>query len=198
MERAKQRPSAGTVFGLLAVLIALGGTAVARQSASTSAVGAKKVKKIAAAQVVRLAPGLSVASAQTATSATNATNAINATNAANANNASQLGGIGASGYQRTLRWAEVDGDGTSAAVVHGNATGAFKGGSMGLYVVSFEPDILNCAIVATYKRGSGTSGEVIASPTGVNTNVFVQHFDSAGNAANLVGGGDGFYVAVFC
>lgn len=78
MQNDSWRPSPGTIFGLLAIVIALGGTAVARQTASTSVVSTKKVKKIAASQIQRLAPSLSVASANTANSANTASTAASA------------------------------------------------------------------------------------------------------------------------
>jgi len=186
MKRDKWHPSSGTVFGLIAIVIALAGTAVARQTASTSTVGAKGVKKIAAKQVRLLAPSLSVASAKTAASATTAADAA------------QLGGVAASGYQRTVRWAEVEGDALTATVVNGNATGALKaGGTPGLYQVNFAPDISNCAIVATDKRGGG-EGELNARHLSSTTSLTVQHFDSTGAGENYSGTGDGFFVAVFC
>ena len=186
MKREKWRPSPGTLFGLIAIVIALAGTAVARQTASTSAVGAKGVKKIAAKQVRLLAPGLSVASAKTATSATTAANAV------------QLGGVDASGYQRTVRWAEIEADASTATVANGNATGASKaGGTPGLYQVNFDPDISNCAIVATNKAAAG-GGEVLAKHLLSTTSLDVLHLDSTGAGENYSGAPDGFFVAVFC
>ena len=63
------RPSPAIVVVALALLAALAGTAVAGPSATTSAISKKKVKKIATKQINKLAPGLSVASADTAANA---------------------------------------------------------------------------------------------------------------------------------
>jgi hypothetical protein len=61
------RPSPALVVGVLALVAALGGTAVAEEaSTSDTPVTKKKVRKIAKRQINRLAPGLSVAHADTA------------------------------------------------------------------------------------------------------------------------------------
>ena len=83
MERSKWRPTPGTVFGLLALVIAVAGTAIAGPLARTSVLNKKEkkqVKSIANGQINQLAPGLAVAKAE------------NATNAANASNAAKVGG----------------------------------------------------------------------------------------------------------
>jgi hypothetical protein len=68
-----RRPHPAVVVGVLALVAALAGTAVAGPTANTSAVSKKKVKKIAKKQakkqIKKLAPGLSVAHAETADSA---------------------------------------------------------------------------------------------------------------------------------
>jgi hypothetical protein len=86
------RPSAGLAVAALGLMAAVAGTAVAGESASTSAVSKKKVKKIAVKQVNKLAPGLSVASADTAESAGTATTADSAQTANTATNSSRLQG----------------------------------------------------------------------------------------------------------
>jgi len=85
-----RRPSPGVVLGVIALVAALAGTAVAADpTATTSALSKKKVKKIANKQITKRAPDLAVASAD---NATNAQNAVNATNATNANNANAVDG----------------------------------------------------------------------------------------------------------
>ena len=76
------------VAAALAILAALAGTAVAGPGASTSAISKKKVKKIVAKEVAKLAPGLSVASAQTAQTT---------------NDAQALGGEPPSAFERSGR-----------------------------------------------------------------------------------------------
>jgi hypothetical protein len=73
------RPSPAIVLAAVALVAALAGTALAGSDATTSAINKKKVKKIATKQATKqinkLAPGLSVASADTAASANTAANA---------------------------------------------------------------------------------------------------------------------------
>jgi hypothetical protein len=83
------RPSAAIVVGVLALVAALAGTALAGSDATTSAPSKKKVKKIAKRQakkqIKKLAPGLSVAHAETANTANTANSATQAQNAGTAN-----------------------------------------------------------------------------------------------------------------
>jgi hypothetical protein len=74
------RPSPAMIVAVVALIAALGGTALAG-----GVLNKKKVKKISANQVNKLAPGLSVASAR---------------NADNAGNAANLGGLSAADYQQ--------------------------------------------------------------------------------------------------
>jgi hypothetical protein len=85
MEGLTSRPSPAIVVAVVALVAALAGTAVAGPDASTSAINKKKVKKIASKQIKKLAPDLSVASADQAA------------------NAAALGGQPPSAFQRTGR-----------------------------------------------------------------------------------------------
>jgi hypothetical protein len=72
MEHSSWRPSPGTVFGLLALVVAVTGTAFAGPLARTSVLDKKEkkqVRKIAKGQVKKLAAGLAVASAKSASNA---------------------------------------------------------------------------------------------------------------------------------
>lgn len=74
----RHRPAPGTVLGLIALIVALAGTAIAGPSATTSVLDKKEKKqtrKIARAEIAKAAPNLSVRSAQTATNAQTAVNA---------------------------------------------------------------------------------------------------------------------------
>jgi hypothetical protein len=101
-------PSPGILVAVLALVAALAGTAVAGTDATTSAINKKKVKSIAAKQINKLAPGLSVASAETADSADSATRAQNATNATNATNAQRA--TNATNAQNASNARAVDGN----------------------------------------------------------------------------------------
>jgi hypothetical protein len=96
------RPSPGMLVGVLALVAAVVGTAVAGPTATTSKLGKKKVVKIADQEINKLAPGLSVAhaeSANTANTATSADNAdsansaVSAQSALSANTADSVGGV---------------------------------------------------------------------------------------------------------
>jgi hypothetical protein len=191
-------PSPAILVAALALIAAVAGTAVAGPDASTSAITKKKVKKIAAKQINKLAPDLSVAHAA---SADRADTAGTATNADTATNAQRLGGSSPNAFQRTVRWAVVEGSATGASVVRGNATGASRFG-MGQYMVSFAPDIRNCAYVATTgdtDAGIGLSGELSVEQAGNPTDIVVRHRDSTGAFADYpTGGTEGFHIAVFC
>jgi hypothetical protein len=80
----RHRPAPGTVLGLLALIVALAGTAIAGPLATTSVLNKKEKKqtrKIARAEISAAAGNLSVANARNAANATNATNAQSAANA---------------------------------------------------------------------------------------------------------------------
>jgi hypothetical protein len=95
-------PSPAILIAVLALVAALAGTAVAGPDASTSAVSKKTVKKIATKQINKLAPGLSVASAETANTAntaTTATTANTADTAGIASNANAVNGLQVAKFQ---------------------------------------------------------------------------------------------------
>jgi hypothetical protein len=79
----KRRPSPSMIVAILALIVALCGTAIAG-----GVLTKKKVNKV----ITNRAPGLSVASAKKADSATSAINATNATTADKAKNADAVGG----------------------------------------------------------------------------------------------------------
>ena len=113
-KRRFRLPSPALVISMLALAVALGGTAFAANSAVTAK--KHKDKKADIKLIKKLAPTLSVKHAQSASSATtaanathaataasstkamNAVNATNATNATSAANATHLGGVAASSY----------------------------------------------------------------------------------------------------
>jgi hypothetical protein len=77
-----RRPSAAMIVAIIAVILAVGGTATAALNKKDK----KKVRNIADQEISKQAPGLSVA------------NAANAANAAKASNSDALGGVGPAGY----------------------------------------------------------------------------------------------------
>lgn len=97
IEGSRWRSTPGTVFGLLALVIAVAGTAIAGPLATKSVLSKKErneVRKIAKRQINALAPGLAVASAGKANSAGTA---------GTAGNANLLDGLDASAFARADR-----------------------------------------------------------------------------------------------
>jgi hypothetical protein len=68
-----------------------------------------------------------------------------------------------------------------------------QGADSGLYTLTFNQDVSNCAVLAIPGGKDLTEGLATAETTG-GQGVTVQTFDSSGNAADL----DSFTLAVFC
>jgi hypothetical protein len=173
MKRCIRRPSPAMLVAMAALIVALGGTAVAG-----GVLNKKKVNTI----ITNRAPTLSVSHAKTADSATNATNATS------------VGG-------QIVEAAVVSANATGAVVVRGNATGASRSNT-GIYIVSFPPDIRNCTYVATnghVAAGSGPAGEISVEQRNASnaTDIEVRHYDSTGAPADY-GAAEGFHIEVIC
>jgi hypothetical protein len=139
MERtAASRPSPAIIVAVLALVAALAGTAVAeRATTSAKPVTKKKAKKITRKQINRLAPGLSVASADTAT---------------NAENADALGGQGPAAFRTA-----------SAADERGNTVPLTDQFSTVLSTTITIPSAKTITAVASIEAVSdGTNNEVIS------------------------------------
>jgi hypothetical protein len=85
--RPRSKLTYANVMSTIAVFLALGGAAVAGTDALTGKITKAKIKKIAAKEIAKAAPALSVAHATTADTAANAGNATNADHAAAADSA---------------------------------------------------------------------------------------------------------------
>jgi hypothetical protein len=114
----RKRPSAGVIIGILALVVAIAGTAIA--SAPQGKITADKVKTI----VQNLAPSLNVNSAKTAASAKSADQAKIATNVLSAN---------------------VLADGTMLGSIPDGTTSAGTG-IPGIYLVTFPRSLAGCTI----------------------------------------------------
>lgn len=128
LNRSGMRPSAGAVIGVLALVLAIGGTALAGPHTAAKLTRGK-VKAIAAQQVKDLASGLSVKNAETADRANTA--AI-ATNVLSAN---------------------VNSDGNLASSVPSGATSTRI--ALGNYTVSFGRSLTDCTISAAAATTGG-------------------------------------------
>jgi hypothetical protein len=130
-------------MGFLALVIALGGSAFAATGHPHQAAKKKKshaitsatVKKIADAEIKKLAPTLSVKSATSATTATTATSANTAKIAGN------------------VYSANVQADGTMIGSIPAGATSSKT--ALGTYSVSFGRSITGCTISAAAANNTG-------------------------------------------
>ena len=130
IDRLRERPSAGVVIGVVALVFAIGGTAFG--SSDTFAKLTKgKVKSIAAGQVEKLAPGLEVKSAKSAGTADTA------------------------GIATNVFSANVDSAGNLIVSIPAGATSSKN--TTGDYRVSFGRSLTDCVVSATAANG-GTSG----------------------------------------
>jgi hypothetical protein len=132
------------VVAIVALIAALGGTAIAG-----GFITKKKAKKIAANQVNKLAPGLSVASAKHADNASSADNAKHADAAANSED---------------VLWAVVSNPGgvEDATLFSAGQSGTTVDEDVGVFV-RFPRSVTNCAWNATKGLVPGAGG---ASPAG--------------------------------
>ncbi len=200
MHKRGRKPSPALVISIIALVFALGGTALA---VSKNSVGSKQLKKnsVTTAKIRNGAiTTAKIKSAAVTGAKVDVSSLGKVPSAKDADNASNLGGKAASAYQPGLRWAVVEVSSTGASVVRGNATGATRFG-VGLYGVSFAPDIRGCAYLAT--RGDAganvsVNGEISVEQVASDnpTDVEVRLRDSNGVSADT--SSDGFHIAVIC
>jgi hypothetical protein len=155
MKRVFRCPSPAMVVAIVALIVALGGSALAG-----GVLTKKKVKNIANNAITQRAPGLSVANAKGADSAKSADSATTAGRATN------------------LLGAKVDSDGSLLSAQQAGTTSDRSG--TGTYSVTFPRDIDTCSIVATPQEGSV---QISALPFGAANRVSVNITNSAGNGA---------------
>jgi hypothetical protein len=143
MKRVVRRPSPAMAVAIVALIAALGGSAVAG-----GVLNKQKVNNI----ISNRAPGLSVASA---------TSAENAQNAVNAQNATAVGG-------KSLRWLEMDPGGTILAQSGGFVLSDHS--FSGLYFIDAGSVVTGHAILVSAGWGGGLrSGAPIAGPCGTGS-----------------------------
>lgn len=149
MRRIRGWLSPGTVLAFIALVVALGGTGYAATGRAPSHDGnaatkkkkkshtltSSSVKKIADAEIQKLAPKLSVASAKSATTATTANSANTAKIATN------------------LLSANVRSDGSMLGSIPAGATSSRA--ALGDYRVSFNRSLAGCTIAAAAANNTG-------------------------------------------
>jgi hypothetical protein len=155
MSSSKDRrwPSPAMVVALIALLVALGGSAYAAKKLSGSklkkqSVAGKKLKEdtLTGAQIDESQLG-QVPSAASADRAISSDRAGSAGRADTATNASRLGNVRASGYVRRF-WAVYDMD-TDSIVRSSGGVSLGTGGGPGVEGVVFPRNVSNCAWVAS-------------------------------------------------
>ena len=204
-----KRPSPATVIALIALFVALSGSAYA--ALSKNSVSSKQVKNGSLVSK-DLKDGKAVTGADVADdsltgedldeatlgSVPAADAASTATNAAHATDADQLGGVAAGGYTRT-QWALIDGDG---GVLRQSGGITEVNGGVGQFYVNFGSDVSSdpvqvTPVTETADDGSGVSA-VVASCMDFNCGlgpkgfyVYVKTSNAAGTANDQA-----FYITV--
>ncbi len=189
MKKSFRLPSPALVISILALVVALSGTAIAAKrylitnTQQISPAALKQLTKLAATQVKQGAAGPAGAAGATGAAGT-------------AGAAGAPGERGAPGPGAIVYWAVVNPEGTLAR--HGNSeTGAEQIG-VGSYVVKFEADVSQCAYEAAIGRADAENTEnpgfatVVAraaEPHGVE----VQTYNANSELKDK-----GFHLAVFC
>jgi hypothetical protein len=162
MKRVLRRPSPAMVIAIVALIAALGGTAIAG-----GVINKKKAKNIANNVVTQRAPGLSVSHAGSADNATNATNAGNANTANSAKN---------------VFFAQVDYNDSTPAVLSGSPGVAGNGEDfLGAPALTFPRSMNGCAITANLFTG-GADGVVRQSTNSSGSRVVMVEVDQAAAA----------------
>jgi hypothetical protein len=203
-----RRPSPALAIAVLALVVALGGSAYAVRQINGATIKVRSIPGNRIANNALTGTQINEARLGRVNEARNATNskfalrasaADSAANALNAGNASALGGFPVSAFQGRIRWALVDGTGNVLDQSGGIATPALH--NSGSYVIDFGADLSRKALLVTSNAnnpspvtvsaapcGGSLPGAVSCSPAGVNDH---------NHARVTVGGASAlFYIAV--
>jgi hypothetical protein len=188
----RPRVSYANVVSTLALVLALGGSAVAAKQTffngkniKPRSIPANRIKKhsltgteIDVRKLGSIPRALSAGHATTADSALNSTHATNADNALNAtqaatsttaNDARQLGGLAPSAFQSRIRWALIREDGTIVSQ-SGGITSTHQ--STGVYVFGLGEPVGAKSLLATPDPSFTSTAriDISAAPCGTNAN----------------------------
>lgn len=186
MKKSFRLPSPALVIAILALIVALSGTAIAAKrylitnTKQISPAALKQLTKLAAAQVKQGPAG--------------AAGAAGATGAAGA--AGLNGERGAPGPGAVVYWAVVNPEGTLAR--HGSSQTSAERIEVGSYVVKFEADVSQCAYEAAIGRADAENTEnpgfaTVVARAGEPHGVEVQTYNVGSELKDK-----GFHLAVFC
>jgi hypothetical protein len=205
-----RRPSPSMIVALVALAVALGGSAYAVSRISGTAIKLRSIPadrirrnaltgtEINEARLGRVNEARNATSSRFALRASAADSAANALNAGSARSADTLAGNPPTAFQGRVRWALIDAAGNVIDQSGGIASPAARSGNT--YVIAFGADLSGKALLVTPNGSTGLAvsaapcsgslpGGVACSPPGVN---------DAAHAQVTVGSGSGgsFYIAV--
>jgi hypothetical protein len=169
------RPSPALIVAMIALVLALAGTALAGGTAAK--ITKSKVKTIAAKQINKLAPGLEVNSAKTATTADSAKTATTA------------------GIASNILSANVLASGATLGSIPAGVTSSKVTGNPGTYEVVFPRSIAGCNLSAS--AGSATSQLPVLVGVAPKVNVPNTVGVFTRSSANVASDQD-FYVQAIC
>jgi hypothetical protein len=195
--RFSRRPSAGTVLAVVALFVALGGTAAAKVFITGANI--KKHSLTGANIKNRSLTGANIANNSITgkqvkeSSLAQVPSAQNATNAANA---AKFGGQSPGAFQRATRWALIAGTAAGANVLAQSGGFSVTRFNTGIYVIDTGSSAINKPLSATINVTGGFGqvdvapcGGTANNPGGTNCPVFndnnhveAQTLNSAGNA----------------
>ena len=200
-----RRPSPALAIAVLALVVALGGSAYAVRQINGATIKVRSIPGNRIANNALTGTQINEARLGRVNEAKNATNskfalrssvADSAANALNAGNASALGGFPQSAFQARIRWAIVN---SSGAVLDQSGGIAAAGHSGNTYLLDFGADLARKALLVT-PNGSGAQS-VSAAPCGGSVSWAVPCTPASVNdsthAQVTVGAAGGpFYIAV--
>jgi hypothetical protein len=192
MSRVRRRPSPALAVALLALAVALGGTGYAAVVLPANSVGTKQLQN-GAVVAAKVKPHSLIAgnfkAGQLPLGPAGPKGADGLAGAA--------GPPGPKGDTATKLFATVKKQAGGSNVELGPSSGVKtltkQGGDSGLYNLTFNQDVSNCAVLATVGGKNLIQGQAAAKTTG-GGDVKVQTFDSSGNPVDL----DSFTVTLLC
>jgi hypothetical protein len=203
-----RRPSPALVIAVLALVVALGGTAYAVKQINGSTIKQRSIPGDRIRNNALTGTQINEARLGRVNEARNATNskfalrssaADSAANALNAGNASALGGNPASAFQGRIRWALVSGLGAVIDQSGGIAPFTTHNGGTGTYVVDFGASVGGKALIVTENGTTAPTTAPAAAPCG-GAGAGATNCPAAVNDANharvQLGSDGAFYVSV--
>jgi hypothetical protein len=201
-----RRPSPALVVAVLALVVALGGSAYAVRQINGTTIKPRSIPgdrirnkaltgtQINVARLGRVNEARNANNSKFALRASAADSSANALNAGNARNADALSGNPAGAFQTRVRWALVGSTGTVLAQSGGVASPAAHP-SGGVYVVDFGASLVGKALLVTPNGANPTTAA--AAPCGGGTGGVSCSVNNDANHAQIqLGTNSPFYISV--